>query len=283
MALLQEVIRQWRARFEDAGIDTPLLDARLLGLHVAETRYEELIADPGLELSQQGLDILTVLCCRRLEGEPLAYILGEKEFWGHRFIVTPDTLIPRPDTETLVETVLRRFGTGDHPETLLDLGTGSGCLLVTLLKEFPDARGVGVDVNKGGIKVAQENASYLGVAERCSFVAGNWFEPFTGKFDLIVSNPPYVRGEQDGQLADSVKRFEPPLALYGGEDGLDPLRVILKKVGDFLHAGGFFVCEIGVEQDLEAKRLFEAAGISDIDIVPDLNNIPRCIVGRWAS
>lgn len=222
--------------------DTPRLDAELLLAHVLGV--DRLVMLAGREpVTPAQAARFAALAARRRRHEPIAYIIGAREFWSLDLRVTPDVLIPRADSETLIEAALE---SGVKPATILDLGTGSGALLLAALSEWPAARGLGVDRSGGAIAVARENARRLGMAARARFVRGNWADSLVGKFDLILCNPPYV--EQDAPLAPDVAAYEPASALFAGADGLDAYRILLPEVRRLLADGGVAIFEFGAGQ-----------------------------------
>ena len=203
----------------------------------------------------------------------MAQILGEREFWGRAFRVTPDVLDPRPETETLVEAALG----GPPAGRLLDLGTGSGCLLVTLLAEWPEATGVGVDVSPAALAVARENAERHGVEERATFHRGDWCAGLEGRFDLIVSNPPYIADDELAQLAPEVREHEPRLALAGGPDGLDAYRRLAPELPRLLSPGGRVLLEVGAGQAAAVVTILDEAGLAVGGIRCDLGGHGRVV------
>ena len=225
------------------------------------------------------------LTARRVRREPMAYILGEREFWGLPFKVTPAVLVPRPDSETVIEAVLALMPDRDSAWRILDLGLGSGCLLLTLLREYPRARGIGLETSPEALAVAQENAQRLGVADRARLVAGDWREPgwerlLAGPFDLIVANPPYVESAAIDRLMPEVSAFEPRLALDGGVDGLDAYRVIAAAGPNLITRGGHLVVEIGEGQVTEITTIFSSAGLTLLGSSKDLGGIDRVMAAR---
>jgi len=246
-------------RLSAAGIDSARLDARLLWEHAQgdSVHFEALLA-------------------RRLAREPLAYITGRKEFWSLNFEVGPGVLVPRPETETIVEQALALFADHSAPLRVLDFGTGTACLLVALLKEFPNATGLGVEYSEEARGYAQRNLVRHGFAGRGTIHSGNWGEGIEGPFDLIVSNPPYIRSTDIDGLAPEVVRFEPRLALDGGPDGLDALRKLAPELVRLLAPQGIALVEIGAGQD--AASVMTQAGLSVVHLAPDLAGIPRVLV-----
>ena len=256
-----------------SGSPTPRLDARVLMKHLLGTDDAGLIARGAQQLSGALLRDYAALTARRAAGEPVAYITGEKEFWSLPFRVTPDVLIPREDSECLIEAALARRDPSSAL-SMLDLGTGSGCLLGALLSAFANADGVGVDRSGAALSVARANAARLGLAGRARFVAGDWggaLRPPRGGFDLIIANPPYIR--EGAALPPSVVEHEPASALFAGADGLDAYRALLADGARLLGAHGLLLLEIGSEQaeavvqmvsesfpDAAISRLFDLAG-----------------------
>jgi len=268
--------------FADAGIDTPRLDARLLVAHGLGRDPGWLIGHPEAMPAPEETRRIETLISRRAAREPLAYITGEKEFWSLTFKVTPATLIPRPDSETLVETVLDRVPDRQGALRLLDLGTGSGCLLLALLHELPNARGIGIDQSAEAIEVARANAQALGLGERARFSRGSWYEPLSDEapFDIVVTNPPYVSDAEMVALAPEILDFEPETALRAGADGLDDYREILAGLSAWLAPGGFFFGEIGERQGVAATELARQAGLAGVGVAADGAGRARCICGH---
>ena len=268
-----EALRHGGAWLAGAGLETPRLDARLLlGRSTGLTR-EALLRDPDRRIDPVPFDALLT---RRAHREPLALILGEQEFWSLVFTVTPATLIPRPDSETLIEAALEAMPDRSAVRRVLDLGTGSGCLLLAALSEFPDAWGLGVDRSAAAAAVATGNAAALGLSPRASFVVGDWGACLGAPFDLVLCNPPYIpRGEIVG-LMPEVARFEPLGALDGGDDGLAAYRAVLAVLPGLVAPGGIAVLELGIDQWEPVQALAGQAGV----LRRDLAGIPRALVLR---
>lgn len=277
---LAAALAHGRSKLARSGSRTASLDARVLLGHVAGLTREQLIIEEARLLSLAQWDKYDALVERRLAREPVAYLVGEKEFFGLSFKVTPDTLIPRPDTETLVEVALGFCRELAHSPRILDLGTGSGAILLALLHACPEARGVGVDRSPGALGVALANARDLGLASRAHFVQGDWAAGIDEPFDVIVTNPPYINTADMADLMPDVMQFEPAAALDGGLDGLDPLRIIAPEAARLLSRPGLFCVEIGLGQAQTAKAILEDEGFQAVACVSDLNNIPRCITAR---
>lgn len=257
----------------------PALEARMLLTHVTGLTRTQLITRDGDTLAPSDRDSFAGLLTRRLAGEPVAYLLGEREFFGRMFRVTPNVLIPRPDTEIAVETALRLLAPLRAPR-LLDMGTGSGAIAVTLACERPDAEVWATDVSAGALQVAQDNARALGAAN-ARFLASDWYAalPAGLRFDLIVSNPPYIPAG-DPHLTQGDLRFEPADALTDHGDGLSDLAAIVSGAAGRLHAGGWLLMEHGYDQGEAARSLLAAAGLGDIFTARDLAGHERCSGAR---
>jgi len=271
-------LRALAVRFRAAGVDTPDLDARVLLRHAAGIGLEDVLRDPDLPLPPAAVAALEAAAQRRLAGEPVARITGEKEFWGLSLLLGPDTLVPRPDTETVMAAALALPGLRTRPAAVLDLGTGSGAILLALLTELPLAWGIGLDRAAGAARAARANARHLGVDDRCSFVVGDWGEALAGRFDVIVSNPPYVAADDIAALAPEVRLHDPRLALNGGADGLDAYRILARESVRLLRPGGHVVVELGVGQEEAVAALFAAAGLTvQGPARRDFSDIPRAL------
>jgi release factor glutamine methyltransferase len=268
-----------------AGIDNVRFEARLLLSHAARLTVEQLIARGPDAAPADAMARLRELTARRVRREPMAYILGEREFWGLPFKVSPAVLIPRPDSETVIETVLDLFADRSQPLRMLDLGVGSGCLLLTLLREYPQASGVAMDASGAALEVARANAEALGVASRTTFVTADWRQPgwtdgLGAPFDLVVSNPPYIESETIGGLMPEVALHEPKLALDGGPDGLAPYRIIAAESARLLVPGGWVVVEGGERQAPDIAGIFAAAGLVPTPPRKDLGGIDRVVASQ---
>ena len=250
---------------------TPELDARLLISHALGLRGAAFFLEPDRLLSEDELGEIAQRLARRMAGEPISRIVGERGFWKHEFRLSPDVLDPRPDSETLIEVALELLGERPHLSKqfrILDLGTGSGALLISLLLEFPKASGVGIDISLEALEVAAANAKRLGCGDRVRFSAQNWLADM-GKegedgFDLIISNPPYIRHDDIAELSPDVALFDPHGALDGGPDGLDPYRQIIPHLDKVLSPDGLVIFEIGAGQHDQVMALLNAAGLDGV-------------------
>lgn len=275
--------RKLTAAFSEHGIESPELDARILAGEALKLDLTGLIAQGARRMTVHDAFILSSFANRRLSGEPVARILGRKEFWGLPFELSPATLVPRPDTETVVEAALQILREEKRRETIriADIGTGSGAILLALLSELPNATGIGTDISLEAIETARHNARQFALDERASFIACDYAAELTGTFDLIVSNPPYIPLHDIDRLAVEVRDHDPHLALNGGGDGLDAYRAIAPKAFMLLKLGGTLIFEVGQGQDRDVRAIMEAAGLNaDEAPRPDLGGVNRAVIGR---
>lgn len=276
------VRRAVTAKLRNAGIETPALDARILISHGLGLDHAALAAADSHRLDAHEQATIAALTRRRLGGEPVARIIGRKEFWSLPLRIDAATLVPRPETETVVEAALAAVDTREaraQPLRIADLGTGSGALLLALLSELPNAFGVGTDLSPCALAVARGNARRLGLA-RAVFVACDMAQAVRGPFDLIVSNPPYVESGSIAALAPEVRDFDPRLALDGGPDGLASYRVIAAAAPALLAPDGILVVELGLGQAARVSALFSAAGLASAAPRSDLSGVSRALVAR---
>ena len=283
---LSQALAEVERRLTAAGIESARADARILVAHVLGVDRNRLIGLPDKALTRTQMKKIDDVASRRAKREPVALIVGTREFWSLPFKVTRDTLIPRPDSETLIEAVLEHFSDRNRDYRILDLGTGSGCLLLALLSEFLNASGLGLDANQGALDTAEENARALGLAARAQFVWGDWtanLDPDReGRFDIIASNPPYITKPDWEALEDDVRLYEPRTALVGGLDGLNPYRAFAPHLPDLLTPAGLFVCEIGAGQAAEVAEILTEAGLDVLGARRDLAGIERCLLATRA-
>jgi len=269
---VREAIAAGAARLAE-GSDTPRLDAELLMARaLGLTREELLLSDQSFPTPPRFEQLVE----RRAAGEPVAYIVGRRAFWTIDLAVAPGVLIPRPDTETLIEAALDHFG-DRVPKRILDLGTGSGALLLAALDQWPGAQGLGIDASQAALDIAGANAHRLGLEKRASFRLGDWAEGLDQRFDLILCNPPYV--EDGADLPRDIFEWEPREALFAGPDGLDAYRELAPQVGRLIATGGLACVEIGATQEIGAEALFAAQGLH-VGCRHDLGDRPRCLLLR---
>lgn len=262
-AALGPLIKAARERLAAAGIADPALDSRLIVEHFSATTRTQAIANPGQMVDTAALSAIGSALRRRVAGEPVHRILGYREFYGLRLSLSPQTLEPRPDTETLVDAILpfaRATAARLGECRILDLGTGTGAIALALLSAVPAATATGVDISLEALATAAENARDLGFGGRFKALYSNWFEKVSGRYHVIASNPPYIPEQEIGNLQDEVRDFDPHRALDGGVDGLDPYRVIAAQAERFLEGQGKVAVEIGHTQKSEVSALFAAAG-----------------------
>jgi release factor glutamine methyltransferase len=275
VSTIAQLLQHALVRLTLAGVDNPALDARLLLEAASGLTRTDMVLKAQDELGLEAEFLFAHFIERRCAREPVARVLGQREFWGLPFTLAPATLEPRPDSEVLIEAALLHC---PHPQRILDLGTGTGCLLAALLHEWPQATGVAVDASTQALAAAQKNFAALGIAERVTAVRGDWWENVTGQFDLIISNPPYLTAQEVDEAQPEVRKFDPVLALDGGADGLDAYRTIVAGLGPFLKPQGVVVLELGRGQGTAVSALATAKGLIVKEIKPDLGAIPRALV-----
>lgn len=272
----QNIAKQAVINLRNAGIEDAGIDVRILLGHAANCTDVDLIMRANDNVPAPVFEQFNSFIARRLCHEPIAYILGAKEFWSLKFTVNEHVLIPRPETEGLVEQALKMIA-NVKALNILDVGTGSGAILISLLHERVDASGTGIDISADALAVAKSNAKNIGVGERCSFLRSDYVQNVTGKYDLLVSNPPYITDQAMNSLGENVKAYEPVLALQGGEDGLTAYRQIIEQTHHHLKPGGGIVFEIGYDQGQAVCALLENAGFHDVMTHTDLAGHDRII------
>ena len=278
---LGSLLREAQARLAGAAVDDPALDARLIVEHFSGTTRTQAIADPERRIDGSTVAAIDAALRRRAGGEPVHRILGYREFYGLRLSMSPETLEPRPDTETLVEAMLpfvRAVAVREGECRILDLGTGTGAIALALLSAVPAAIATGVDMSAGALATATRNALQLGLAGRFTALRSDWFEKVSGRYHVIAANPPYISSQDIGNLQDEVRNFDPRLALDGGADGLDPYRIIAAEAAGFLETEGRIAVEIGHTQHDEVSGIFTAAGYVPGGAFRDLGGNDRVIV-----
>ena len=273
----QDVMRDAALRLQAAGVEGAWRDTRLLLAHALGIEPIDVIMREMEDVEPVGLTAFEAAVQRREAGEPVSRIRGWREFYGRRFRVTPDVLDPRPETELLVDVAIARL---PRDGRVLDLGVGSGCILLSVLAERSDASGVGVDISAAALEVAHVNTSALGLAARAEMIEGGWDVVLPGRFDLVLSNPPYIPAAEMAGLAREVVNHDPHLALTPGGDGLDPYRTILARVPDLLAPGGWIGFEFGLGQAPAVSDLMEGAGLEAVEVMRDLAGIERAAFGR---
>lgn len=272
--MLQNAARNLAA----AEVESPALDARLLLQHAIGCTHEELVRDDDRALTSDEMTRYEALISRRAAREPLSHIIGRRAFWKDEFIVSADVLDPRPDSECLIEALLARRPDRMMPLKILDFGTGSGCLLLSLLREYPIATGLGIDISPAALNIASGNAEALGLANRAEFRLGSWGETLQTRYDMIVSNPPYIAEHECLTLAPEVKDFEPLLALSGGADGLACYQLLLPHMARCLKPGGIAAVELGAGQDQAVAAITHRAGLNVSAVIADLAGIKRALI-----
>lgn len=261
-----------------AGIEAARREARLLLAMASARSVEQLVAWPEHMVDPAHRRAFEALIARRARREPIAQILGCREFWSLPLLTTRDTLTPRPDSETVIEAALARIPDRSRSLRILDLGTGTGCLLLALLSELPNATGIGTDMSVAALHVARHNAETLGLAARAQFVAADWDFGLSGRFDLIVSNPPYIATDEIADLEPEVRDYEPRLALDGGPDGLAAYRTLAPRICTRLCPGGIAILEVGRGQADAVERILRAAGLDPKGRHHDLSGVERCVI-----
>jgi len=277
---VSEALNLLAQAFRTAGIEDADVDARLLVGHALHLDRARLIAQSDRILEAREINVINALAARRLKREPVSRILGQKEFWSIALAITPDVLVPRPETETVVEGALDfvvRGGLRMEKLRILDIGTGSGALLLALLRELPNATGIGTDISTGALKVARENAARCGLEGRCTFLVCDIASVVEGPFDLLVSNPPYIAHNEITSLAPEVKNYDPTVALDGGDDGLAAYRAIAADAKRLLAPGARMFVELGAGQEAAVRDLFTNVGLTAGTARTDLAGIPRVL------
>ena len=260
------------------NIRTHQLDSELVLSNLLKKQRENFIIEPNQKVSESIVLNFEKLINRRAKKEPLAYILKNKEFWSNDFFVDRDTLIPRPETELLCENIIKIFRNKNL--YLLDMGTGSGCIILSILTELKRAKGIGIDISKKAIEVAKKNSFNLGLNKRVRFFNKPLENVYGYKFDLIVSNPPYIRTSDIKNLSDDVKKFEPKIALDGGQDGLDVIKKVIYKSKTILKKLGWLALEVGFGQQYNVSQILKKQNFKEEILVKDYKNNIRCILAR---
>ena len=274
---IDKALKNAKAILENGGSKSPSLDSEILMSKTLESNREYILLNLRKNLEKKELDHFENLVLQRLKGKPIAYLIEKKEFWKYEFVTKKNILIPRPDTETLIEEVFKLTKNKSNLR-ILDIGVGSGCILLSILKEKKDFYGIGVDISKKCISLSKTNAQKLGLINRVKFIQSDIDNFSNGKYDLIISNPPYIKKHCLKYLEKDVIGFEPILALNGGLDGLSKIRKIILKSSELIKKKGKFVLEINFDQRKEVRNLLEINGFYINRIVQDLAKNDRCIV-----
>jgi release factor glutamine methyltransferase len=273
---IDATLRAAMHQLRNAGIPEALGDARHLLAHALGVGRDRLILMGPDPMPDDAAGRFAPLLARRMAHEPVTRIIGRRNFWGRDFIVTPDVLDPRPDTETLIAAACD----GPAPRRLLDLGTGSGAIVVTLLAEWPQAQGLATDISAPALDVARQNAKVHGVADRLKLIRSDWFAAVSGGFDLILSNPPYIAAPELAALDPEVRLHDPAIALSPGGDGLEPYRIMAAQAAPFLLPGGRIIVEIGWQQGASVTEIFHARGWRDLRLIADMAGRDRVVIAR---
>lgn len=283
MANIKTVLSPAKAELSNSGSPSASLDAELLLAYVLQITREKIIGYPEREISDSELQKYNALVERRIAREPMSHILGIREFWGREFKVNKHTLDPRPDSETLVQAALELVPDKDKVLNIIDFGTGTGCLLLTLLAELPAAKGVGVDISEDALAVAKDNSRNLGLAKRSHFIVSSWGNEVQSKFDLIISNPPYIKSSDICGLEPEVAEYEPKGALDGGASGLECYKDLAPHIASLISDNGFVVLEFGMGQQTDVRNIMENVGLTFVAFKQDLAGIIRCAVFSASS
>ncbi len=262
----------------DANIPTALLDARLLLQYTAKITQETVYLEPELIIPKDVIAVYNQYINRRINHEPVAKIIGKKSFWSSDFVVNKHVLDPRPDSEVIIETAINLFPNKNDALRVLDIGSGSGCLLLSILKEFPNATGIASDISEEALKVVKENIELLELGDRAKCIRQNWADDLMEKFDLIISNPPYIPTGDILALELDVKDYDPLLALDGGDDGLDPYRYLARQISSLLKPEAYAILEFGFDQGESVRQIFMQQSYIINKMLFDLGGIERAIV-----
>ena len=273
-----EAIKSGSKLLKEKNVHTHILDSEILLSKCLNTSREKILINSEQKIYKRTLADYNKYLIRRSKKEPIAYLLGEKEFWSKKFLVNKDTLIPRPETELLVEKLVSIYK--KNRITILDIGTGTGCIIISLLSELKNSKGIAVDISSKAIVVAKKNAYKFNLSDRIKFLNKSFENLYGEKFDLIVSNPPYIKRNDFKNLSDDIKKFEPRIALDGGNDGLDLIRKVIYKAKYILKIKGLLALEIGNEQLKEVSKILKRNNLRVEHIVNDYKDNARCIISK---
>ena len=276
---LEELLNSGARILKQNKIETHQLDSELVLSSLLKKKRENLLTNLNGDVSKNIIDNFKKLILRRANREPLAYILKKKEFWSKNFFVDRNTLIPRPETELLCESVIKIFKNKNL--YILDIGTGTGCIILSILSEIKGAKGIALDISRKAIKVAKKNSNKLGLSKRVKFVNKSLQDIYGYKFDLIVSNPPYIKTSDIKNLSDDVKKFEPKIALDGGKEGLDVIKKVIYKSKSILKRLGVLALEIGYGQHYKVSQILKEQNFKEELLVRDYKNNVRCLIAKF--
>jgi release factor glutamine methyltransferase len=277
---LFSIIHSIRKFLYDSKIPSAQIESFIIASYFCNLSREEIILrSREIYIDQKNIDKINIALQRRIKGEPISHIIGKREFYSLDFKVNSDVLDPRPDSEILIEEILKLTPNFNHAIKILELGVGSGCLILTILNHISNATGTAIDINPKSIAIASENANNLNLKDRINFIHSDWFNNLPSeKFDIIISNPPYIKKSEIANLQKEVRDFEPIIALDGGGDGLDCYRKIANDVSDFLKDNAFLILEIGQNMENDIIDIFEENGLKFVKYAKDLNAIIRCLI-----
>ncbi len=271
-----KIIKAGSNLLKNNNITSHILDSEILLSKTLKKSREEILTHLDKKISKEDILVFKNYLKRRSNNEPIAYILEEKEFWSKRFIVSKDTLIPRPDTEILVDQILKIYK--EKKISILDIGTGSGCIIISLLDNLEHSNGIGIDISRNAILIAKKNAFKHNVSCKVKFLNKSLVEVINKKFDLIVSNPPYIMRKDIKNLSDDIKKHEPRMALDGGNDGLDVIKKVIYKSKDILKINGMLALEIGNEQIKKVSKVLIENNFRIKNVIKDYKNNVRCVL-----
>ena len=274
-----EIVKFGSNLLKEKKISSFILDSEILLSKTLNKTRENLLTNLDQKISKKNLSVFKKYLQRRSNNEPMAYILEEKEFWSKKFYINKSTLIPRPETELLVDKILKIYK--EKKISILDIGTGSGCIIISLLSSLKNSNGIGVDVSKNAISTAQKNALKYKLSKRLKFSKKSFKNIFGKKFDLIVSNPPYIESKYIKDLSDDIKRFEPRIALDGGNDGLDLIKKVIYKSTYILKINGMLALEIGNEQIKKVSKILIDNNFRIKHVIKDYKNNVRCVFAYY--
>ena len=274
--IASQLINIGSTKLKKMRIQSHLLDSELILSNVLKTSREKMLTTSEKKVSKNEIDNFNKLLARRLRCEPMAYIFKEKEFWSKSFLIDKNALIPRPETELLVEKISKYFK--NKKVFILDIGTGSGCILLSLLDEIKNSSGIGIDISKKALDVAIKNKKKLKIKKKLKFLNRSLNEIFGYKFDIVVSNPPYICTHQIKNLSEDIKKYEPRIALDGGKDGLDVIKKVIYKTKTILKRKGMLALELGKGQYREVSKILKLHGFKKKFLIKDYQNNIRCII-----